>query len=189
MILVVTLLSTLFAILVPWPMKVLIDSILGSHPMHPMFAATIKMLPGASSGPGITAWLAIAGLVIFAISGVIDVVLTHLWIRVGQGMVYDLAGDLFARVQRRSLLFHTRSSVGDSMARITGDSWCIYAIVDTLVFTPLHAIVTSIAMFALMYRLSAPLTLLSLAVSPVVVLGSVAFGKRLRGAARAAARI
>jgi ABC-type multidrug transport system fused ATPase/permease subunit len=46
-----------------------------------------------------------------------------LWhITVGQWMVYRLAGDLFAHVQRRSLIFHSKNSVGDSISRITSDS-------------------------------------------------------------------
>jgi len=39
---------------------------------------------------------------------------TQVQVDTGQRMVYDVAGDVFARLQRLSLLFHSRRSVGDS---------------------------------------------------------------------------
>jgi len=57
-------------------------------------------------------------------------------------MVFDVAEDLFARLQRRSLLFHARTPVGDTMGRINTDSWCVYQVLDTLVFAPGHALLT-----------------------------------------------
>src|SRR5262249_38150269 len=106
------------------------------------------------------------------------------WVRVGQGMVYQLAGDLFAHIQRRSLLFHSRNSVGDSMSRITGDSWCVYKVVDTLLFTPGYAFITSAGMIVLMARMDFVLTLWTLAVAPLVAGASYLLGRPIRRAAR-----
>jgi ATP-binding cassette, subfamily B, bacterial len=105
-------------------------------------------------------------------------------VRVAQSMVYDLANDLFASLQRRSLVFHSRNSVGDAMTRITGDSWCVHSVVDTLLFGPGHALLTIIGMVALMWSMDVNLTLLSLAVAPAMVFASVLLGKPIRSAAR-----
>jgi len=179
-ILLFTLLSSAFALLQPWPMKVLVDHVLGTAPMPPGVRRVLAMLPGASSARGAVVWIAASGLLVFAVGSALDVVLTFSWIRVGQGMVYDLAADLFAKVQRRSLLFHTRNSVGDLMSRITGDCWCVHTVVDTLLFTPLHASVLLVSMVVLMWRMSVPLTLLSIAVAPAMAVLSLLLGKRLR---------
>jgi ABC-type bacteriocin/lantibiotic exporter with double-glycine peptidase domain len=48
-------------------------------------------------------YVVIATLVVFAVNSTLDVVLTFAWIRTGQKMVYDLAGDLFSHIQRLSL--------------------------------------------------------------------------------------
>jgi ATP-binding cassette subfamily B protein/subfamily B ATP-binding cassette protein MsbA len=184
-IIAITLLSTAFSVLQPWPMKVLVDHALGHEPMSPALRRVMALLPGTGTPAGVVAWVALAGLVIFAVNSALDVVLTWSWIRTGQGMVYDLAGDLFSRIQRRSLLFHTRHPVGDSMMRVTGDSWCVHTVVDTLLFAPVHALITAFAMAALMLQLNVPLTLLSLATAPLMTAFSLLLGKRLRARSHA----
>jgi ATP-binding cassette subfamily B protein/subfamily B ATP-binding cassette protein MsbA len=184
LIVVVTLLSTAFGLLQPWPMKVLVDNVLGNQPVDGMLASITARLPGAGTPQGLLAWVVLATLVVFAVNSMIDVVLTFAWIRVGQRMVYDLAGDLFARIQRRSLLFHARSSVGDSMSRVTGDSWAIHSVVDTLLFAPLNALITTAGVLSVMIRLDAGLTLASFVVAPLMVGSSLVFGRPIRNVSR-----
>jgi ATP-binding cassette subfamily B protein/subfamily B ATP-binding cassette protein MsbA len=184
LIVVVTLLSSAFGLLQPWPLQMLVDNVLGSQPVGGLAALITERLPGAVTPRGLLAWVVVAGLAVFAVNSLIDVVLTFAWIRVGQRMVYDLAGDLFARIQRRSLLFHARSSVGDSMSRITGDSWAIHTVVDTLLFSPLHALITTVAVLAVMIRMDAGLTLASFIVAPLMVGASFAFGRPIRNVSR-----
>jgi ATP-binding cassette subfamily B protein/subfamily B ATP-binding cassette protein MsbA len=180
----VTLLSTAFSLAQPWPMKVLVDNVLGDNPVAGGVRTILDTVPGAGSTRGLLAWVVVAGLAIFAINSLVDVVLTFAWIRVGQRMVYDLAADLFARLQRRSLLFHARNAVGDSMARVTGDSWAVHTVVDTLLFTPLHALITTVGVLVVMFRMDVGLTLVSLAVAPVMVGSSLVFGRPIRRVAR-----
>jgi ATP-binding cassette subfamily B protein/subfamily B ATP-binding cassette protein MsbA len=188
-IVIVTLLSSAFSVLTPWPMKVLVDNVLGSAPMPPAVGRVLAWLPFSGSAGGMIAWVVFSVLVIFGVNSIIDVVLTRLWIRIGQGMVYDLAAELFARIQRRSLLFHTRTPVGDSMARVAGDSWAVHNVVDTLLFAPLHAATTLALMLVLMLRMNVPLTLLSLLIAPLMSGIAVLLGKRIRDAAHAQRQI
>jgi ATP-binding cassette subfamily B protein/subfamily B ATP-binding cassette protein MsbA len=95
-----------------------------------------------------------------------------------------VAGDLFAHIQRRSLLFHSRNSVGDSLSRITGDTWCVYKVVDTLLFTPVYALLLAAAMVVLMAHIDLGLALLATAVAPFMAGTSFVTGRR-RALARA----
>lgn len=180
-----TLFSTACALLQPWPMKVLVDHVLGDQPMGGFLAGAAATLPGADTRQGLLGWVVAAGLIIFVLNSIVDVALTMTWTRVGRRMVYDLASDVFAHVQRRSLLFHTRHPVGDSLSRITGDSWSAYTVVAALLFAPGHAIFTLVAMVILMASLDPWLTLLALAVSPFMAGSAWYFGSPLRLAARA----
>jgi ATP-binding cassette subfamily B protein len=189
LIFVVTLLASAFGLLQPWPMKVLVDHVLGSRPMAGPLAWATALLPGAGTSRGLLAWVVAAGLVIFAVNSAAEVVFTRAWIRVGQRMVYRLAGDLFARLQRRSLLFHSRRSVGDSLSRITGDSWCVYKVADTLFFAPKQALIMVVGMVVVMAQMDAGLTLLALAVAPFMAWSSFVFGRPIRRAARAGREI
>jgi len=180
-----TLASTAFGLLQPWPMKILVDHVLGRQPMAEPLARAAEFLPGGGSERALLVWIVLAGLVIFAVNSLTDVLLTWTWIRVGQRMVYNLAGDLFAHIQRRSLIFHGRNPVGDSLSRITGDSWCVYKLVDALLFAPAVAVVMMIGMVVLMLSVDARLTLLALAVAPFMAGSSFLLRGPLRAAVRA----
>ena len=180
-----TLAASAFSLLTPWPMKILIDHVLGQPAEDSTTGGWLHFLPGGDSPRGLLLWVVGAGLAIFAVNNALDALLTPGWIRVGQKMVYHLAADLFAHIQRRSLLFHRRSSVGDLLSRITGDSWCVYKMVEVLLFTPLFAVLTIAGMVVVMSRLDVVLTLIAAAVAPCVVGLTFMLGKRIRRAARA----
>ena len=135
-IIAVTLSSSALAVLQPWPMKILVDNVLGTRPIPDWLASARQWMPWADSARGMLAWIVIAFLAIFVMNSVTEVVLTIAWVRVGQRMVFRLAAELFARLQRRSLIFHSRNSVGDLLGRVATDSWCIYKFVDAVLFGP-----------------------------------------------------
>jgi ATP-binding cassette subfamily B protein/subfamily B ATP-binding cassette protein MsbA len=178
------LLTSLFGLLQPWPMKVVVDYVLGREPLPGPLAIIARLLPAGETLRGLLFWMALAGLVIFAGNSAADIILARAWVRVGQRMVYRLAGDLFAHVQRRSLLFHSRNSVGDSLSRITGDSWCVYRVVDALLFTPAYALTLTVGMVVVMGSMDLGLTLLALAVAPLMAGTAFALGRPIRRAAR-----
>jgi ATP-binding cassette, subfamily B, bacterial len=178
-------LASLAALAQPWPLKVLVDHAAGGRPLPPALAAVARALPGAATPGGLLAWAALAAVAIHAIGAALDVVLTLGYVRVGQRMVYDLADDLFARLQRQSLRYHRLSKVGDSMARVTGDSWCVYSIVDTLVLTPARALLTAGVLVAVMWGLDPGLSLVALAAAPVMAAAALFFGHSVRQASRA----
>jgi len=178
-------LSTALSLLQPWPFKILVDHVLGDATMPPALSTAIQWLPGGRSKSGLLAWIVVCGPIVFLAETVLDVGLTLAWTRVGRGTVNDLARDLFARIQRRSLLFHTQHPLGDSLSRITGDSWCVYNVVDTLLFAPSHALLSFLATLVIMVRLDSRLTLLAVAVAPFMAGSAWLFGRPLRRAAQA----
>jgi ATP-binding cassette subfamily B protein/subfamily B ATP-binding cassette protein MsbA len=84
-------------------------------------------------------------------------------------MVYDLASDLFAKMQSLSLRFHTSKSVGDNLRRVTSDCTCVSTILKDALVPATSSIVSLVVMFAIMWRINMPLTLLSLAVAPYML--------------------
>jgi ABC-type multidrug transport system fused ATPase/permease subunit len=181
---VLTLAGAGLAALQPWPMKLLIDEVL-LRSAHESKLEIFLQRFGFSSTPVTFLWIAtLGGLILFALNAAVDCGLVRAWTAAGRRMVYDLAQDLFARLQRRSLLFHKRNAVGDILGRVTVDSWCVYQIVDALLFTPVHAILTMGLMFFLMMQLDATLALWALAVAPLMVGASFLMGKPLRAAAK-----
>lgn len=100
--------------------------------------------------------------------------------RVGQHVLYDVRTTMFAHLQRLSLSFYNRYSVGRVITRVINDvgtlrefvTWAVLAIVRNL----LGIVGTLIAMIALNFKLS----LLTFAVLPLMVFATIAFRKAAR---------
>ena len=179
-----TFLSSALAALQPWPVKLLLDQMQGKAYVAVAFEKAFRPLHLNPTPSAFLLVIVLAGLVLFALNCVVELVVTRGWTARGRRMVFDVAEDLFARLQRRSLLFHTRTPVGDTMGRINTDSWCVYQVLDTLVFAPGHALLTICLMVFLMLQLDVTLTILALAIAPFMVVASFLLGKPLRAAAR-----
>ncbi len=173
-IVILTLVTSMTAVLQPWPMKLLVDYALVVDPVQP------RSLWGFEATPLVLVVLAaVASLALFVLDSALIVALSLSWAVGGQRMVYDLAGDLFARLQRLSLLFHSRRSVGDSLSRLTDDTWCIYAVTDGLL-TPFQQMISLVMLGAVGFSLDPVLTVLCFAVAPLLALASRYFGDRLK---------
>src|SRR6185437_15488661 len=98
----------------PWPLQIVIDDVLGGKkPTLP---------PLSSLAPGPLLVVACLALVVVTLgSGLLALLHNYTTIGVGQRMVNDLRGALYAHLQRLSLAFHSRQKVGDLMYRITAD--------------------------------------------------------------------
>jgi ATP-binding cassette subfamily B protein/subfamily B ATP-binding cassette protein MsbA len=176
-------LSRALSLLQPWPIQVLIDHVLGGQPVGWPLAALAPSSPWLVSREGLLAGVVAAGLLIVAANGLVDAVIAMEWTRVGRRMVYSLSQDLFARLQRQSLQTHGARSVGDSIGRVAVDAWCVHTVVDTLLFAPGHALITTLLMVVVMLRIDAQLTLLSLTVAPMMAAAAWYFGRPIRDAA------
>jgi ATP-binding cassette, subfamily B, bacterial len=157
------------ALLRPWPMKVLLDYVLGSEPMPERLRHFIERLPGAHTPMSLIGWSVSATVLIFLLGWAVGLANEYAGISLGQRMTYDLAADLFTRLQQLSLRFHTSKSVGDNIRRVTADCACISTILKDALLPVLSSAVTLVLTFGVMWTNNIPLTLLSLAVVPYMV--------------------
>ena len=181
---VLTLAASALVALQPWPIQLLIDHVLEAKPLPAVLEGAFGALSLEPTRWALLATVVGGGLLLFALGSAADAALAWTWTVGGRRLVCDVAEDLFARLQRRSLTFHKRTPVGDLLGRVTVDSWCVYQIVDTLIVTPAHAALTMLAMIVLMAQLNWRLTLIALALAPLMVAASMLMGKPLRAAAR-----
>jgi ATP-binding cassette, subfamily B, bacterial len=164
------LLTTGLALLKPWPMKVLVDNGIQGAPLPTTLTSYAMLLPGAESRWGIIAWSIAATAVLFLATWALELATTWAAIGFGQRMMYDLAGDLFTHLQRLSLRFHARKSVGDSIRRVMTDTSCVSTIVKDAILPSATSIVTLVMMFSVMWKLDHTLALLALLAVPGMVL-------------------
>ena len=153
-------------LLKPWPMVFLVDYVLRGKSASTVLPRLAGMLPGAHTPARLIGWSVGATILIFLLSWAVGVANAYANISLGQRMVYDLAADLFGKLQQLSLRFHARKSVGDNIRRVTTDCACVSIIVKDALLPFFSALVSLAAMFAILWRIDSTLTLLALAVVP-----------------------
>jgi ATP-binding cassette subfamily B protein/subfamily B ATP-binding cassette protein MsbA len=177
-----SILVSLFAALQPWPLKVLVDYALGEAPFPEAAGSALRAAGFEPSRMMLVTVAALMSIAVVAIHLLLDALLSAAWARAGQRMVYALAADLFLQLQRLSLLFHSRRSVGDSLSRVTGDAWCVFTIMDGLVMAPVKHLVVLVATGVLAWQLDRGLTLFMLLAIPVLIGSAFYFGRLLKAA-------
>ena len=154
-------------LLKPWPLKIVVDNVLG-HERTPKLLLTL--FPFADDRHGLILLSAIGTVLIFLLGTGSSVFYNYFSLRLGQSMTFELAADCFAHLQRLSLLFHTRRPLGDMIARVTGDSYCVNTLVTDALVPALQAVAMLVAMFFVMWSLAPTLTLVALGVMPFLVI-------------------
>jgi len=168
--------ASLMTVAQPWPLKLLVDYALGDRTL-PMF------LVGTPSRGVLIAVSALAGLGVFAIHAGFDVGITRSWAVVGRRLVGHLSTAVFARLQRLSLGFHARRSAGDALSRLSGDSWCIYALAEAVLVAPIQHVLTIVVIGLVAFRLDPLLGSVSLLTMPVLAIATGALGRRMEARA------
>jgi ATP-binding cassette subfamily B protein/subfamily B ATP-binding cassette protein MsbA len=163
-------------VLRPWPTKILVDHILGAQPVPASLARAVAWLPGPAGTAGLLFWVCVATVLIFFVGTLATMVTTGASVRLGQRLVFDLGADLFAHLQRLSLVFHSRRETGDTIARVTGDPYGLQTLVTGALLPLFQAVVTLLAMFAIMWRLEPSLTVLAMVVAPFLGIAIKVFG-------------
>jgi ATP-binding cassette, subfamily B, bacterial len=161
-----------FELLKPWPLQVVIDNVLGGKPFR---TAALS-----SSSPAlILVGACIAIIVVHFAAGALTLLHNYTTIRIGQNMVNDLRGALYAHLQRLSLAFHGRQRVGDLLYRITADSFAVQTMIMNGALPILSAVVLLGGMLVVLFPLNPGLTLLALTVVPILFLLISGFNQKI----------
>jgi ATP-binding cassette subfamily B protein len=127
--------------------------------------------------------LAMAGVALF--TAVLSVLGGWLSSRIGEGLIFDLRTRVFGHVQRQSLAFFTRTQTGALVSRLNNDvigaQRAFTSTLSSTVANTIAVVVVGITMLALSWQV----TLLCLALFPILFLASRFVGFKLAGLARA----
>ena len=184
LIIVLTVAMSGMTVLQPWPLKLLVDHALGDSALPAAVAMFLETFSVESSQTVLIVVAAIASLVVFALGIALETAQTWCWSMAGQRMMYDLAAGLFRRFHQLSLLFHSQRSIGDSLNRLTSDSWSIYEITHGVLIAPVQHGVTIAFIGVVSWRLDSTLTLIALSAMPALSFACFFFGRWLKQVAR-----
>ena len=149
----------------PWPLKFVIDYVLGQHDLP----EPIKGWAGGMTGGnavGLLVLFVALGVVLQLIHQVASAVGVRLQTGTGQRMVYDLRYRLLEHLQSLGLQHHITSSTGDAVYRVDVDSYAIENLAMSGVFPLASSVITLVVMFTVLLNLDLSVALLSLSVIP-----------------------
>jgi ATP-binding cassette, subfamily B, bacterial len=155
-------------LLKPWPFKIIVDDFLRPTP--------------SARGDWRT-WVPLLCLALVAIQfawGIINWITNYLFVKIGLQALLKLRTDLYAYLQSLSLKFHDARRSADSSFRVAYDSQSIQTIYNKGFTNIFASVIALIGTFLVMLRLDWVLTLLSLAIVPLIVGAIYFFARRIR---------
>jgi len=175
--LIVSLLAVPMTLIFPLPIKLLVDSVLGSQPLP----GYLTIFVGSQVSKTLALWLAVSILMATAVLTYLQN-LVNVWYsnKVGNRMTLDVRARLFRQMQRLSVAYHDTMGAADSAYRTLNDAPMLRSFgIDSLI--PLTtSILTLGAMIFVIVFLDWELALIALLVSPLMFLLTFVFRPRIR---------
>src|SRR6266478_1214394 len=176
------LLASPLALLDPVPLKIVFDSVLGSHPL-PAYVRAV--LPSAVLGSAGALLVAIGLLLgVAALTQLQALANRFMQAYVGERLVLGLRTQLVQHAQRLSLSYHDSKGSADSLYRIQQDAAVIDKIMVEGIVPFVAAAVTLAMMIVVTLRLDWQLALVALGVSPPLFMLSRLYRPRMRRQSR-----
>ena len=169
------------AIWEPWPIKLIVDNVLGGKPLPPALAPWAIF---GSSPLGILNASVLALLTITVIGGAGSFVQKYLSASVGQHITQDLRQALYHRVHALPLPFFETRRTGDLVVRLTSDVDVAQDFFSTALLSIARDLLTLGGILAVMLYLDWRFTLLGLAVAPLLFAVVYRRTHRIKQAAR-----
>ncbi|HXA04191.1 MAG TPA: ABC transporter ATP-binding protein [Bryobacteraceae bacterium] len=181
-ILAAMLLQTAASVAGPWPLKIVLDNVVGSHKLphwlhqllQPLLSGTAKMQIAAAAG---------LTVVLIAIVGAIaSYIANYYTTSVGQWIANDLRMRTYQHLQRLSFTFYDTHKTAVLLSTITADVETIQGFASSATLGILVDLFTILAMLACMFWLNWDFTLIAVAVAPFMLLLVSRFKKAVKKA-------
>ncbi|PYJ94376.1 MAG: ABC transporter ATP-binding protein [Verrucomicrobia bacterium] len=182
-ILLLSLLAPPLALLVPLPLKIALDNIIGRRPLSGVLAA---LLPESvkQSDTALLLFLVALLVAVALLSQAREFASTLLTTYAGEKLLRGFRAQLFRQVQRLSLSYHDTKGTADSSYRIQYDAASIQRIAVDGVLPSFTSVLTFGSMIVAIVLINWRLALVALTAGPAVFLATRAYRPRIRHQAR-----
>ncbi len=177
LVLVLGLMSIIGNVIKPWPIALIVDSVLQDKPLPSWFPITVE---GHASNAWLILILSSALFAIHALQGLLSAAQNFSAIQIGLRGLTRVRSQVFATLQHLSLRFHQGARVGDLVYRASWDTYSFQTLFQQGVLLFLNAVLSLLLMIVVMWRVNAKLTLVALATVPFVVATIRILGTKMR---------
>jgi ATP-binding cassette subfamily B protein len=173
------LLSGPLGLLAPLPLKIVVDSALGSHPL-PGFLRWVLPAGTPASASTVVVIAILLLLVVALIGQLLSIGSSLLRAYTGERMVLAFRAKLFRHVQRLSISYHDTQGTADSVFRVQTDAAALRYVIFDGILPLMNSIVTLVVMLYVTMRIDMELASVAVAISPVLYSVSRISKRKLR---------
>jgi ABC-type multidrug transport system fused ATPase/permease subunit len=181
-ILIAMLVETAVSLAGPWPLKIIIDNVIGDRKLPTALAEIFKPMLEQGNKLHVAA-LAAAAFVLIALLGAVASYIENYYTEsLGQWVAHDLRMRTYDHLQRLSLTYYDTHQTGALLSTITTDIQTIQGFASSSTLNILIDLLTIISMLGLMFWLNWDFTLIAVAVTPPLLFFTFRFKKAVKKA-------
>jgi len=151
----------------PWPLKIVLDNVVGSLP-PPKWIAWLVPMMGGTAKVYIAAAAGVVTVAIAVVTGLAFYIASYLTESIGQHVGNDLRVRLYHHLQELSLSYYDQNRVGTILSTLTGDVTTIQSFASTNTLNITTDMLTLVGMVIVMFTLRWDFTLIALTVTPLL---------------------
>jgi ABC-type multidrug transport system fused ATPase/permease subunit len=163
------LVETLMSLAAPWPLKVVLDNVVGRNRLPHWLDGFLRSVLGGAGKTQIALFAGLGLVAIAAIGAVASYIDSYISETVSQGVAHDLRMRTYHHLQRLSLSYYDKHRVGASLSTLTSDIDTIQNFASSGTLGIVVDILAVFGMFVLMFWLNWAFALLAAAVAPFLL--------------------
>ncbi|MCU1320447.1 MAG: Lipid export ATP-binding/permease protein MsbA [Acidobacteriaceae bacterium] len=178
------LVETLMSLATPWPLKIILDNVIGNHKMAPWLHHILGPLLESGSRLQVALIAALLYVIIACLGAIASYIDNYYTESVGQYVAHDLRMRMYNHLQRLSLGYYNTHQTGTILSTLTTDIQTIQGFASSSTLNILVDMLTIVCMLGLMFWLNWDFTLIALAVTPFLLLFVSRFKKAVKAATK-----
>ncbi len=182
LILLAMLVQTVTSVAAPWPLKIILDNVVGSHKLPHWLDDILRPLLSGSGKMQIAVAAAIATVVIAVLGALASYIANYYTTSVGQWVANDLRVRTYHHLQQLSLRYYDTHQTGSLLSTITSDVQTIQGFASSDTLGILVDLLTIVGMLFIMFWLNWDFTLIAVAIAPFMLLLVSRFKKAVKKA-------
>src|ERR1700723_3389247 len=174
--------QTVMSVAGPWPLKIVLDNVVGSHKLPPWLDHLLAPLLGGNKKMQSAIAAAIAAIIIAGLGALGSYIANYYTTSVGQWVANDLRLRTYHPLQQLSLSYYDQHQTGALLSTITADVQTIQAFASGSTLDIAIDMLTIVARRFIMFWLNWDFTLFAVAITHCVLLFVPRFKKAVANA-------
>jgi ABC-type multidrug transport system fused ATPase/permease subunit len=178
---VAMLVETAMSLAAPWPLKIILDNVVGSH-KAPQWLHDLRFIPLGGDKSELAAVAGMLVVAIAALNAVASYAENYYTESVSQWVAHDLRMKVYDHLQRLSLGFYDTHQVGAILSTMTADVKTIQGFASSGTLGILVDLMTIVGMLGIMFWLEWDFALIAIAATPFLLLFVARFNRAVKRA-------